>query len=79
MVQEPVQATCSCGSGIPVTKVVIEGSPVTLVALPLIFENLHQQGKPPIEDTQSELLDIVKIYNPIPVGFRKQLCKNPDG
>ena len=76
MVQEPVQASCSCGSGIPVTTLVIEGSPVTLVALPLIFENLHQQGKPPIEDTQSELLDIVKIYNPIPVDPKAAMQKS---
>lgn len=75
LAQEPVQATCSCGSGIPVTNLVIEGSPVTLLALPLIFENLHQQGKPPIEDTQSELLDIVKIYNPIPVESESVYAK----
>lgn len=74
-IQEPVQATCSCGSGIPVTNLVIEGSPVTLVALPLIFENLHQQGKPPIEATQNELLDIVKIYNPIPVESESSYAK----
>jgi len=66
--QEPVEATCSCGSGIPVRKLVIEGQPVTLVALPLIFQNFFEQGKLPANGTASELLDTVKIYNPIPHG-----------
>jgi uncharacterized metal-binding protein len=66
--EEPVQATCSCGSGIPVRKLVIEGQPVTLVALPLIFQNFCEQGKPPGNGTARELLDAVKIYNPIPAG-----------
>jgi uncharacterized metal-binding protein len=67
-VQEPVEATCSCGSGIPVRKLVIAGQEVTLVALPLIFENFRDQGKLPGNGTVRELLDIVKIYNPIPAG-----------
>jgi hypothetical protein len=66
-VQEPVLATCSCGSGIPVQIVEINGQKVTLVALPLIFERLHQAGKLPSEETHRELLETVKIYNPVPV------------
>jgi uncharacterized metal-binding protein len=68
MQEEPVQAACSCGSGIPVRKLVIEGQPVTLVALPLIFENFREQGKLPGDGTARELLDTVKIYNPIPTA-----------
>jgi hypothetical protein len=67
-IEEPVQATCSCGSGIPVRKLIIEGQPVTLVALPLIFENFREQGKLPGNGTAGELLDTAKIYNPIPPG-----------
>lgn len=63
--QEPVQATCSCGSGIPVQKVVINGKPVTLIALPLIFEQLREAGKAPDGDTAQELLQTVKVYNSI--------------
>lgn len=63
---EPVIATCSCGSGIPVQMVEINGQPVTIVALPLIFEQLHQAGKMPSEGTHRELLETVKIYNPVP-------------
>jgi len=66
--QEPVQATCSCGSGIPVQNVYIDDQEVTLIALPLIFEQIRQAGKPPLESTAKELLDTVKIYNPIPEG-----------
>jgi uncharacterized metal-binding protein len=66
--QEAVEASCSCGSGIPVRKVIIEGQSVTLVALPLIFENFREQGKLPQDGTARELLDIVKLYNPIPPG-----------
>jgi len=64
--QEPVQATCSCGSGIPVQQVSIGGQEVTLVALPLIFEQMHKAGKLPSESAAAELLETVKIYNPIP-------------
>ena len=64
--QELVEATCSCGSGIPVRKVWINGTPVTLIALPLIFEQFHQAGKQATDETARELLDTVKIYNQIP-------------
>ncbi len=66
--QEPVVATCSCGSGIPIQKVEINEQMVTLVALPLIFEQLHQAGKLPSEETHRELMETVRIYNPIPAG-----------
>jgi uncharacterized metal-binding protein len=67
-VQEPVVATCSCGSGIQVQTVVIDGQAVTLVALPLIFQKLREAGKTPSEATLHELLETVKIYNPVPAG-----------
>jgi hypothetical protein len=47
--QEPIEATCSCGSGIPVRNVMVGEQPVTLVALPLIFEQFRQAGKQPLE------------------------------
>jgi uncharacterized metal-binding protein len=67
-VQEPVPATCSCGSGIPVQDIVVNGQMVTLIALPLIFQRLHDSGKPASPDTTRELLETVKIYNLIPLG-----------
>jgi uncharacterized metal-binding protein len=65
-VQEPVQATCSCGSGIPVQDIVVDGQTVTLVALPLIFQQFRDSGKSASQAVTRELLETVKIYNPIP-------------
>ena len=63
---EPVEATCSCGSGIPVQKVNIDGQVVTLIALPAIFQQFREQGKVPGDGVTRELLDMVKIYNAVP-------------
>jgi hypothetical protein len=63
---EAVVATCSCGSGIPVQKVTVDGREVTLIALPAIFQQFHQAGKQPGEQMIGELLEMVKIYNPVP-------------
>lgn len=66
--REPVDATCSCASGIPVQKVTVDGEEVMLIALPLIFQGLRQNGKLPGPDIAGELLATVAIYNPIPAG-----------
>ena len=63
---EPVEATCSCGSGIPVQTVNIDGQVITLIALPAIFQQFHEQGKAPGDGVSHELLDMVKIYNAVP-------------
>ena len=67
-VQPPPQATCACGSGIPVQTVQVNGEPVTLVALPALLEQLWQAGQRPAPETTAELLAQVQIYNPIPAG-----------
>lgn len=64
--QQPVVATCACGSGIPVQNIMLAGEEVTLVGLPLIFQQFTEAGKFPTDETISELMDTVKIYNPIP-------------
>jgi len=61
-------ATCSCGSGIPIQKVQVDGQEVTFIALPLIFEQFHDAGKLPGDGTTAELMQTVKVYNPIPDG-----------
>jgi uncharacterized metal-binding protein len=66
--REPVEATCACGSGIPVQTVDVEGRTVTLIALPLLFKQFHEAGKAPGDDTARELLETVKIYNSVPAG-----------
>jgi uncharacterized metal-binding protein len=63
---EPVEATCACGSGIPVQKVNVAGQTVTLIALPAIFQQFREQGKAPGGGVTRELLDMVKIYNLVP-------------
>lgn len=58
-------ATCSCGSGIPIQKLLIDGREVTLVALPVIFQNFRDAKKAPSEAALAELMDMVRIYNGI--------------
>jgi hypothetical protein len=66
--QESAVATCACNSGIPVQNIIINGKQVTLVGLPLIFQQFSEAGKFPNDETIHELMDTVKIYNPIPEG-----------
>jgi hypothetical protein len=63
---ESIEATCACGSGIPVQTVTIDGQAVTLIALPAIFQQFSEQGKTPGDAVTRELLDMVKIYNAVP-------------
>lgn len=65
-VNEKVQATCSCGSGIPIQEVVIHGRRVSLIALPNLFQQFKEAGKEPGPGTAIELMEQLKIYNPIP-------------
>lgn len=58
------EATCSCGSGVPIQKLVIDGKTVELVALPLIFQQFRQAGRG--LDAAQELFDMVKVYNEVP-------------
>jgi hypothetical protein len=78
-IKETVQATCSCGSGIPIQKVLINGNEVTLIALPVILQQFREAGKAPGTETVTELLDLLKIYNPIPSEeepiYREMLLK----
>ena len=63
---------CSCGSGIPVQTVSIEGRPVELLALPLIFSNFRERGREP-DVVADELLANVEIYNARSCRHRKPL------
>jgi uncharacterized metal-binding protein len=64
-VPDPVIATCACGSGIPIQNVIISGREVTLVGLPLIFQQFYEAGKTPTGANVDELMETIKIYNPI--------------
>jgi uncharacterized metal-binding protein len=65
-VSESGYATCACGSGIPIQKVMIAGKETAIVGLPLLLQQFVTAGKSPAEANMSELLEMVKIYNPIP-------------
>jgi uncharacterized metal-binding protein len=65
---EPKIASCACGSGIPVQTVDVAGEQVSLIALPVLFEQFQQAGKSPAPETAAELLAQVKIYNEVPDG-----------
>jgi uncharacterized metal-binding protein len=71
-------ATCSCGSGIPVGKITIDGKAVEIVALPLIFQRFHELGRSP-DAAADELLATVKIYNYVAPGaenrFRETIVR----
>lgn len=62
------EAACSCGSGIPVRRVVIGGQTVELVALEPIFEKFRHAGRGPDEATLNEVFELVKVYNDMPAA-----------
>jgi len=63
---EQRETTCSCGSGVPVTKVSIDGQTVELVALPLIFRQFRKTKRGQDGEAARELFKTVKIYNAVP-------------
>ncbi len=70
---EQREATCSCGSGVAVTKLNIVGQSVELIALPLVFRHFRQErlaagGPSPKldEQTANNIFEAVKIYNSVP-------------
>ncbi len=67
-VEEKTVATCSCGSGIPVKVLKIGEREVEVRALPLILDLFRRKAKPVTEATAAEMLETVRLYNPIPEG-----------
>jgi hypothetical protein len=67
-----VQATCSCGSGLPVTIVHVGGKPVELVAVPSLFEQFYDEGARNGEAIGDELLRLTEIYNYVPPEARME-------
>lgn len=63
--QEETAATCSCGSGIPIQKINVNGQEMTILALPVIFQNFYEAQKSPSEVVLVEMMEMVKIYNGI--------------
>ena len=65
-VEQAVEATCSCGSGIPVLTMSVNSRRETLIAVPAIFEQFYQEGKRPGDSVADELLQVTRVYNSIP-------------
>lgn len=71
-------AGCACGSGIPVTRVQVNGRAVEIMALDPILEMAYGQGlRAPLPrseagqsevDVPAQLMDTVRLYNTIPAG-----------
>ena len=59
------QATCSCGSGIPVTTLHFEGRDLAFVALPLIFAQFRDAGKLPDDSPKAQAMADGRCYKPI--------------
>ena len=57
---------CSCGSGIPLRKLRVAGQEIQIAALPLIYESWRNSGKMPESGISSEMLQVIKVYHPIP-------------
>jgi uncharacterized metal-binding protein len=83
-------ATCCGGATIPVTRMQIGGVSVGLVALEPIFEQMYQQGHRDGPGIGQELLDAVKVYNPVPPSAEqsyeetlleeyRRLCRDKEG
>lgn len=65
-VTEEAVLTCSCGSGIPIKRIAVDGQVVEIVALPLILQQFREAGRGPDEAAARDLLAAVKIYNSVP-------------
>jgi hypothetical protein len=68
--------TCSCGSGLPVTKVDIHGRTLELRALPLIFQQFRDaEHRWPDAASPDALMEAVQIYNGVPAPAEKALYR----
>lgn len=59
-------ATCSCGSGVPVQDLRVDGDTVTVAALPLLLDQFRLSGRLPGPDSARDLLREVALYNRLP-------------
>ncbi len=66
--ETPAAATCSCGSGVPVTVLEIDGRRVEVLALSPILKMFREAGKPVGDETAAEMFETVRLYNQVPEG-----------
>lgn len=58
-------ACCACGSPSPEGKLEVNGKPVMVNGLPLIFQHLEKKGLQPGNGSADTLLETVRIYHAI--------------
>jgi hypothetical protein len=61
-------AACACGSGIPVTTVVLDGRSIQIMALEPILELAYGQGLRAADAVSGQIMGTVRVYNAVPVG-----------
>ena len=61
-------SACACGSGIPVTTVVVDGQTIQIMALAPILELAYGQGLRAGQDVPEQITATVRVYNEIPSG-----------
>ena len=75
--REEREVACSCGSGVAVTRLIIDGQTVEWLALPLIFRHFREKGLGQDEAAAHQLFETVKIYNAVPpeaeAGYRNAI------
>ncbi len=59
-------APCACATQIPVSRIEVAGQEMELVALMPVLDQFYLAGKRPGDSLGKELLDMIRIYNPIP-------------
>jgi len=64
---------CACSTGIPAQNVIIDGKEISIMALPLIYQQFMQEGRLASKGIGKELLALVKLYNPILVEEEQAL------
>ena len=61
-------AACACGSGIPITAVVVDGCQVQIMALEPILQLAWDQGWRDDSGVPSQIMETVQVYNAVPPG-----------
>jgi len=72
---EAIVGSCSCGSGIPVLRLTLDGEEYELIAVPAIFDQLAAAGRVADRSVMAELMEQVKIYNSLTVGIEAGLSE----
>jgi DGC domain len=62
----PAAAPCACATQIPISQIELAGRTTELVALMAVFDQFYQAGRRSATGIGPQLLETVRIYNPVP-------------